>query len=91
MKLAAILLALVALSAQARDPAQVRAFRATHPCPATGKTAGTCPGWVVDHGVPLCASGADAPWNMHWQTLAESRLKDAQERALCARLKACKP
>jgi len=42
-------------------------------------------GYVVDHIVPLCAGGADAPSNMQWQTVEEAKVKDRQERALCAR------
>jgi len=42
------------------------------------------PGYVVDHVVPLCAGGADAPSNMQWQTIGEARIKDRQERATCA-------
>lgn len=66
-----------------RDPAQVRAYRSEHPCPATGKTSGACPGYVVDHIVPLCAGGADHPDNMIWQQKAESVEKDKTEWALC--------
>jgi len=76
------LLALTA-GADARDPKQVRLFRAANPCPATGKTAGACPGWVVDHVVPLCAGGADAPVNMQWQSKPESLVKDRWERRQC--------
>jgi len=43
------------------------------------------PGYVVDHIVPLCAGGADAPSNMQWQTVEEGKVKDRQERAMCAR------
>jgi len=42
---------------------------------------------VVDHVKPLCAGGADRPRNMQWQTLAESKKKDIQERRLCAALR----
>jgi hypothetical protein len=28
------------------------------------------PGYVVDHVIPLKRGGADAPWNMQWQTIA---------------------
>ncbi len=80
--LAAILFVALA-TADARDPKQVRLFRAAHPCPATGKTAGACPGWVVDHIKSLCAGGADAPTNMQWQTRADSLVKDREERWLC--------
>lgn len=67
----------------ARDPAQVRAFRADHPCPATGKTSGACPGWVVDHDYPLCAGGKDHPSNMRWQKYGDSLAKDRVEVDLC--------
>lgn len=83
-RLLVALLLCVPLVAEARDPAQVRAFRATHPCPATGKTTGACPGWVVDHIYPLCAGGADAPANMTWQETRASFQKDRLERELCA-------
>ncbi|SRR6266566_5913681 len=42
------------------------------------------PGYVVDHLVPLCAGGADAPGNMQWQTVQDAKVKDRQERAECA-------
>jgi len=62
-----------------RDPAARRAFVRSHPCPATGKTTGACPGYVVDHVIPLKGGGADAPENMQWQTVAEARAKDGIE------------
>jgi hypothetical protein len=55
-----------------------------HPCPSTGKTRGACPGYVVDHVTPLCAGGADRPWNMQWQTVSAAKIKDRDERAQCA-------
>jgi hypothetical protein len=87
MKRLAVLLLFLALSAHARDPAQVRAFRKENPCPATSKRVGACPGWVVDHGIPLCAGGADAQHNLFWQRRDQSLKKDADERRLCARLR----
>jgi len=45
------------------------------------------PGYVVDHIVPLCAGGADAPTNMQWQTVEAAKMKDGQERAQCSRAK----
>jgi hypothetical protein len=41
-------------------------FRQSHPCPATGFTVGACPGWAVDHVIPLVCGGCDAVWNMQW-------------------------
>jgi hypothetical protein len=55
-------------------------FMRQHPCPATGKGYGACPGYVVDHVKPLACGGADAPANMQWQTVAEGKAKDAWER-----------
>lgn len=67
------------LAAEARDPAQVRAFRKTHPCPATAKTRGPCPGYVVDHIIPLAVYGPDRPDNMQWQAVAAAKVKDRLE------------
>lgn len=87
IRVALVALLLVAAEAAAgtpRDPATVRAFRATHPCPLTGKTTGPCNGWVVDHMYPLCAGGTDTVDNMQWQTRTMSFSKDRVERELCA-------
>lgn len=58
-----------------RDRAQVRAFRAENPCPATGRTRGACPGWEIDHVQSLCAGGHDRPSNMQWITKEDHRFK----------------
>jgi hypothetical protein len=49
------------------------------PCPSTGKTTGACPGYVIDHLVPLKRDGADAASNMQWQTTAAAKAKDKVE------------
>jgi hypothetical protein len=72
-------------TADARSKAQVNHFRASHPCPATGRARGPCPGYVVDHVKPLCAGGADHPSNMQWQTVKDAKIKDRAERAQCRR------
>lgn len=66
-----------------RDHRALRAFRLDNPCPTTGQVKGACPGWVVDHIVPLCAGGADKPINMQWQAKAIAKEKDADELRLC--------
>lgn len=92
MKLLALFVLVVGLlhtgDALARDGSQVRAFRKLHACPATGNHTGACPGWVVDHVIPLCAGGADHPDNMQWQERQASYRKDRDERALCRRIAA---
>ena len=40
----------------------------------------TSPGYVIDHVNPLECGGADAPSNMHWQTIADGKAKDKTER-----------
>jgi hypothetical protein len=55
------------------------AFQKSNPCPATGKTKGACPGYVIDHKQALKHGGADQPSNMQWQTTAEAKAKDRVE------------
>ena len=62
-----------------------REFEQQHPCPSTGATSGACPAYIRDHIVPLRDGGADATWNMQWQTTADSYAKDKIERQGCRR------
>lgn len=64
----------IARSAHARSD-----FKRANPCPSTGNSYGACPGYVIDHVQPLKRGGADAPYNMQWQTKEEARLKDRTE------------
>ncbi len=66
-----------------RSQAAVRQYRRVNPCPATGKTTGACPGYVVDHVWPLCACGRDHPSNMAWMRIDQAKVKDAWERDVC--------
>lgn len=75
-----------AFNADARAPQARAEFVRLNPCPATGKTRGACPGYVVDHVIPLCAAGPDHPSNMQWQTVADAKIKDRDERRQCAAL-----
>jgi hypothetical protein len=58
-------------------------FQREHPCPATGTTSGSCPGWIVDHVIPLVCGGPDKPSNMAWQTVKDAKEKDKVERKNC--------
>ena len=78
-------LALIAPAVGARSKTARAEFQRHYPCPATGKPRAACPGFVVDHVVPLCAGGADALNNMQWQTAADATVKDRAERAQCRR------
>jgi hypothetical protein len=85
--LAVLALAVPVEAKTQRSRAVTQQFQKLHPCPATGKATGACPGWVKDHVVPLCAGGPDAVRNMQWQTKAEAAAKDRAERAQCRRTK----
>lgn len=63
-----------------RNSSARHAFQKSVPCPATGKAGRRCPGYVIDHIVPLACGGADSPSNMQWQTVAEAKAKDRWER-----------
>lgn len=58
-------------------------FKYMHPCPATGRNKGACPGWTIDHIKPLACGGADDANNMQWQTKYDAKLKDKWERKSC--------
>lgn len=42
------------------------AFKKAHPCPATGLSTGSCPGWQMDHTIPLKCGGCDSVSNLAW-------------------------
>ena len=58
------------------------AFKKAHPCPATGKTTGACPGWYMDHVVSLACGGCDAVSNLQWLPEKEWRAKSLFERKI---------
>lgn len=87
LRLVTILLMLVtslqAIPCTERTTAARNAFQRAHPCPSNGLQQGPCPGYVVDHVVPLCAGGPDDPKNMQWQTISAAKEKDIEESSLC--------
>lgn len=54
-------------------------FRQDHPCPSTGWTTGSCPGYVIDDVKALQHGGADASPNMQWQSTEAARSQDRVE------------
>lgn len=55
-----------ATGATLRDPKVIAAFKNRWACPSTGHHTGACPGWAIDHIVPLDCGGVDAVVNMQW-------------------------
>jgi hypothetical protein len=80
-----LLIPLAAPAAMHRSTAAKHAFQRATPCPSTGDIRGRCPGYIIDHIMPLCAGGADSPSNMQWQTRADALRKDRDERRMCRR------
>lgn len=44
----------------------LNAFASRYPCPATGLPQRSCPGWAIDHVIPLAVGGCDAVRNLQW-------------------------
>lgn len=82
---AALVVAAGAEARIVRSQSARTAFAKAVTCPATGRNRLPCPGYVIDHVVPLACGGADAPGNMQWQTLAEGKAKDRVERVGCTK------
>lgn len=86
IKIALICLLSIPAAIQAkteRSQAAKSQFKYLQPCPSTGRSKGACPGYIIDHIVPLACGGADAPYNMQWQTVTAAKAKDKWERTGC--------
>jgi len=91
MKLAILLIALFATSAlplvanaeYKRSKAVLRAFVYQQACPATGMHRLPCPGWQIDHIIPLKCGGPDDLENLQWLTVQAHKEKTKREAMLC--------
>lgn len=54
-------------------------YQRSHPCPATGRTSGNCPGYVVGYVVLPKHGGTYQQSNMRWMTEEEAE-KSGQDR-----------
>lgn len=73
------------IDAAQRSKAAIAEFKRLQPCPANGNRYGPCPGWQIDHIVPLKCAGPDDPGNMQWLTVQDHKKKTAREARLCRR------
>jgi len=78
-----IILLLFVYDAEARSTAKVYKYKSTHICPSTHKYSIKCPGYIVDHIIPLSCGGPDKTWNMQYQKIKDSYQKDIWERKIC--------
>lgn len=70
-----------------RSSIVLRAFQIIHPCPATASRTGPCPGWAIDHVIPLACGGCDSIENLQWlknsiKSCPGTECKDRWERAI---------
>ena len=71
-----------------RSQTVVKNFKIEHPCPVTTTTK-SCPGWEIDHVIPLVDGGCDTIENMQWlpvqiKTCAGLYCKDRWEQKVYA-------
>ena len=78
--IACLVLATDADAKRKRSSQAKRAFKKENPCPSTGFSKGSCPGYHIDHVIPLHNGGTDTPENMQWMTEAEHRDKHGKTR-----------
>lgn len=49
-----------------RSKKVIAKFKELYACPSNGNHSGACPGWAIDHVIPLACGGRDAVYNMQW-------------------------
>ena len=49
-----------------RDPVVLRQFAKVFPCPEPQDGINGCPGWSIDHVIPLATGGCDTAVNLQW-------------------------
>lgn len=87
--IAALLAALLAVSPaptfakQPRSSVERHAFVKEVACPTTSKPRLPCPGYHIDHVIPLCAGGQDHRSNMQWLTTEEHMAKTRTDVKSC--------
>jgi 5-methylcytosine-specific restriction endonuclease McrA len=88
MRIALIFIAACALSTgvsaeYARSKKVLREFVKQQACPSTGKHRLPCPGWQIDHVIPLKCLGLDDPENLQWLTIEDHKAKTKREAREC--------
>lgn len=90
MRTAAALLFAILLTTSAttqarikRSHAALQQFAQQQACPGTGLHRLPCPGYQIDHKIPLKCHGPDVPANMQWLTTEAHKEKSRREIRHC--------
>lgn len=72
-----------------RNSSVIKAYRRVHPCPSTLLFSDSCPGWSINHIIPLACGGCDSVSNLVWmpnsiKTCTTSHCVDQYERKISA-------
>lgn len=70
-----------------RSAAARHAFVKTNACPSTGRHRLPCPGYQIDHVIPLCAGGIDKTSNLQWLEIQAHKGKTRLDIHLCKIMK----
>lgn len=81
--IASISISTVATAKIERKHSVRHAFVKQQACPSTKRHRLPCPGWQIDHVVPLKCKGKDATENMQWLTVEAHKAKTRREAKLC--------
>lgn len=72
---------------QSRSAKVLRAFVRDNPCPVTGEASTSCPGYRLEHIVPLCLGGKDEVSNIAWVIYEDWRRYANAENTVCAKIR----
>ena len=65
-----------------RSTTVINAYKRIWPCPSTHLTTGSCPGWALNHAVPLSCGGKDEVSNLLWMRDDAKKIQDSYERII---------
>lgn len=65
-----------------RSSSVVAAFKRIWPCPSTHLPAGPCPGYKINHAIPLACGGKDEVSNLIWMRDDAKKIQDSYERII---------
>ena len=73
----------LSIASPPRSPTQRAEFQRLNPCPSTGDSRRSCPGYQIDHIIPLCFDGPDSTGNMQWLSVEAHKAKTRMDLKAC--------